>query len=325
MFITNKAMTAPDWTMPTPTFDKFLPSVMSGEKDRRDYLLRFFGYALTGVTGEDTLTFLLGTGGNGKSTLVDLLTFIIGRHYCLNRRTSVLLEKRGESNDDGQKRLNAQLYSKRLFLADEANRNMKFDQAQLKSLSTTSRLSGALLYENEMTFQSTHKIVISLDKPPILEGTAAMSRRLHLVEFKESFPVDRTLLPALKREAPGILARLIDGCIEWQRNGLCPPASVQTASKEMLSDADIFGRWLSEKTEYAPGVDTSRAVLQASFDTFRHGEGDQTVIKASEFTQLFRCDQRFNRAARPYVDGVQVRGIGNIRLKSDKTDKTRNS
>src|ERR1035441_1958859 len=122
MFITNKLPAAPDWDMKTPTFDKFLPAVRSEEKDRCGYLLRYLGYALTGLTGEDTLTFLLGSGGNGKSTLIDLLTFIFGRHYCLNRRMSVLLEKRGESNDDAQKRLNAHLYSKRLFLADEADR-----------------------------------------------------------------------------------------------------------------------------------------------------------------------------------------------------------
>jgi phage/plasmid-associated DNA primase len=119
----------------------------------------------------------------------------------------------------------------------------------------------------------------------------------------------------LKREAPAFLAMLIDGCIEYQRDGLCPPPSLQTAGREMVAEADIFGRWLAEKTEYIVGVDTPRTALQASYDAFRHAEGDQSAIKASEFTQLFRCDQRFNRGARPYVDGVQVRGIGNIRLK----------
>lgn len=326
-YISRKCVTMPDWNMKTPAFDAFLLGVMSGEMDRVEFLLRFFGYALTGHTSEDALTFLLGSGGNGKSTVMDLLAYIIGRHYCLTRRTSVLLEKRGESNDDAQKRLNASLCGMRLFLADEANRNMKFDQALLKQLSTTSRLSGAHPYEKEFEFQATHTLVISLDKPPVLEGTRAMLRRLNLIEFRESFGQDPSLLPRLKREAPGIMAKLVDGCVEWQKHGLKAPESVKTAGKDLLSDGDIFGRWLTEQTEHAPGVDTPRDVLQNSFDAFRRGEKDQTPMKAAEFNHLFRCDQRYDRQARTYVKSVQVRAIGNIRLKAnveaDKTDKTR--
>jgi hypothetical protein len=99
-YISRKCMTFPDWGMLTPAFDAFLLAVMSGDLDRRDFLLRLFGYSLTGCTSEDALNFFLGTGGNGKSTVIDLLAYIVGRHYCLTRRTSVLLEKRGESNDE---------------------------------------------------------------------------------------------------------------------------------------------------------------------------------------------------------------------------------
>ena len=50
----------------------------------------------------------------------------------------------------------------------------------------------------------------------------------------------------LKAEWPGILQWAIDGCLEWQKQGLAPPAAVRTATDEYLADEDSVARWLEE-------------------------------------------------------------------------------
>ncbi len=60
-----------------PAFMKFLKRVQP-DKELRLYLQRVAGYCLTGSIKEHALFFFYGKGANGKSTLLDLLSFIMG-------------------------------------------------------------------------------------------------------------------------------------------------------------------------------------------------------------------------------------------------------
>jgi len=39
---------------------------------------------------------------------------------------------------------------------------------------------------------------------------------------------------------------MIEGCLEWQAEGLCPPARVRDATAEYLAEQDTFTSWLGE-------------------------------------------------------------------------------
>lgn len=51
----------------------------------------------------------------------------------------------------------------------------------------------------------------------------------------------------LKAEWPKILNWMIEGCIDWQTNGLNRPDKVITATEEYFDEQDIFGQWLNTK------------------------------------------------------------------------------
>ena len=57
---------------------------------------------------------------------------------------------------------------------------------------------------------------------------------------------DLQLEEKLQAEWPGILRWAIDGCLDWQRNGLVRPESVVAATDDYFSDQDLFGQWLEE-------------------------------------------------------------------------------
>src|SRR5262249_2378215 len=72
---------------------------------------------------------------------------------------------------------------------------------------------------------------------------------LILTPFSVTFPADqinKNLVAELKQEAPGILAWMIEGCLEWQRIGLCPPKVVTDATDSYLESQDVLGEWLEE-------------------------------------------------------------------------------
>jgi hypothetical protein len=82
----------------------------------------------------------------------------------------------------------------------------------------------------------------------------AISRRFNRIPFSVTIAADqvnKNLTTELKQEAPGILAWMIEGCLEWQRIGLCPPQAVTDATDSYLESQDIIGEWIEENLERA--------------------------------------------------------------------------
>ncbi len=61
---------------------QFINEVMAGDQEKIAFLQKAVGYSLTGDTREQCLFYLLGLGGNGKSTLLDILKAVMGRDYA---------------------------------------------------------------------------------------------------------------------------------------------------------------------------------------------------------------------------------------------------
>ena len=72
---------APDWNCPVPLWTGFLATVTGGDSDLTDFIQRMAGYSLTGSTRDHALFFLYGTGANGKSTFLNVITACAGEYH----------------------------------------------------------------------------------------------------------------------------------------------------------------------------------------------------------------------------------------------------
>ena len=77
--------------------------------------------------------------------------------------------------------------------------------------------------------------------------------------------VDNELEAKLMREAGGILKWMIDGCLDWQKNGLTRPASVKAATESYFSDQDLLGQWIEDCCDVRLG---NRDIWDRSADLF---------------------------------------------------------
>lgn len=50
----------------------------------------------------------------------------------------------------------------------------------------------------------------------------------------------------LRAEYPSILHWMIEGCLDWQQNGLQRPKCVKEATEEYFDEQDMFGQWIDE-------------------------------------------------------------------------------
>ena len=55
---------------------------------------------------------------------------------------------------------------------------------------------------------------------------------------------DKRLADRLISELPVILQWAMEGCIEWRKIGLAPPASVLQSTQEYRKDNDLIGQWI---------------------------------------------------------------------------------
>jgi putative DNA primase/helicase len=69
----------------------------------------------------------------------------------------------------------------------------------------------------------------------------------------------------LLAEAEGILAWLVEGCLDWERNGLIVPAEVEVATGEYRAESDVVGRFLAECTRPVPGARVKAGEAYARF------------------------------------------------------------
>lgn len=109
---------------------------------------------------------------------------------------------------------------------------------------------------------------------------------MNLIPFTVTIPPgerDPELPEKLKAELPGILAWMIDGCIEWQRSGLQPPQIVTEATDAYLEAEDGVSAWIEECCQRDPNAFSSSTNLFASWSDWagKHGEYVGTVRKLS--------------------------------------------
>src|SRR5437868_14123023 len=98
------------------------------------------------------------------------------------------------------------------------------------------------------TYVPAFKLVIAGNHKPGLSGVdTAIRRRLHLIPFTVTIAnPDKELPDILRREWPGILAWMIEGCLAWQQDGLNPPSVVRDATDVYLGEEDTIAQWIEE-------------------------------------------------------------------------------
>jgi putative DNA primase/helicase len=318
--VTKRTHVAPDASCYPVRFLLFLNEITLGDAGLRAYLLRYCGYVLTGSTKEHCLPFWYGHGANGKGTLINVLQQIMGWEYGTALRMSNLTAKKNE--DDGQRRILAKLCGARLATVNEGNAQVQLDMALLKSLASSDLLAGAHLYEREFTFQPSHKLIIATNHKPDLEVDAAARRRVHLVPFDAEFTgakEDKGLEDALRKELPGIMALMVQACLEWQSMGLAAPERVTLATRQLFEELDPIGRFASERFAVDAESFLSTEQLAAAYAVFLRDNDIEDHVDPQKLIKRLKDLPGVKRLIR-VVNGVRCRGLSGVKLKIDTPD-----
>lgn len=289
-----------------PTWDAFLERIMAGNADLIAFLQRAVGYSLTGSTREQCFFVLHGSGANGKSTLLEAVRHLLA-DYAQRVPTETLMVKKyggGIPNDV------ARLRGARFATASETELGRRLAESLVKELTGGDTIAARFLYGEYFEFVPQFKLWLSTNHKPQIRGTDdAIWRRVRLVPFGVTIPPaeqDRDLGEKLAAELPGILAWAVQGCLDWQRQGLNPPREVIDATNAYRAEQDVIGGFLAQRCVQAVRVFVSVANLYAAYSKWTAAQGIETL--SGRFFGDALAERGFVRAKRRHVRGWK--GIG---------------
>ncbi|QCX50007.1 phage/plasmid primase, P4 family [Ralstonia pseudosolanacearum] len=231
-----------------PAWLAFISDITGGNTELAAYLQRVVGYCLTGVTSEHALFFLYGTGANGKSVFVNVLTTILG-DYAANAPMDTFMEARGDRHPTEL----AGLRGARLVSSIETEQGRRWNESKVKAITGGDKVSARFMRQDFFDYLPQFKLLIAGNhKPAIRNVDEAMKRRLHLIPFTVTVPPERRdgrLTEKLLKERDGILAWAIEGCLAWQHQRLDPPDCVRSATEEYFDEEDAIGDFLDEEAQ----------------------------------------------------------------------------
>lgn len=223
---------------------EWLTDLTSDEKSTL-YLTELIGYCFyRSYEPFQCVTILQGTGKNGKSTFLNLLTKILGESNVSN----ITLDELGNKQNRFAK---SNLYQKLANLFADIDAEFIKSTGLIKALTGGDRLSAEQKGKDAYMFVNFAKLIFSANElPPFNDFTEGFERRLYVVPFKrvvdESFK-RKYDLRAIEEEIPVFAIYCMEKfIIALGRGYLTESESMKQAKEKWLKDSNHVLRFIEE-------------------------------------------------------------------------------
>jgi putative DNA primase/helicase len=255
-----------------PVFKNFLEEATAGDAGLQRFLQQYAGYALTGDTREQALIFIYGPGGNGKGVFLKAISEILG-DYAKTAAMETFVSLRTPRHLTEL----AMLHGARLVTASETEQNHAWSEGRINQMTGEDPVTANFMRRDHFTFVPRFKLMlIGNHRPKLASVNEAARRRFNIVPFlhKPAKP-DNTLAAKLRDEYSAILRWMIEGGLDWQKNGLVRPDVVVQATADYFTEQDLLGRWISERCDCGVGKQEKAANLYADWKGFALASGEE--------------------------------------------------
>lgn len=232
----------------------------------RNYAIRFLSKCLSGENRDEGFYIWTGSGGNGKSKLIELAQLVLGEYAC-GLPVSLITSKRASSNSATPEMERTKGIRLTVMQEPEADENINI--GLMKELTGNDKIIARGLYKEPVEFVPQYKLLLMCnDLPNIPSNDDGTWRRLEVVDFIAKFVGEedyhklddsrhiykrdkemRNKLPAWKLIFFGIL---LEEWMKYDVDGITVPPQVNSKTKSYRNANDNVGRWISEACEEAP-------------------------------------------------------------------------
>lgn len=151
----------------------------------KEYVMTHLASVLCGSTKDERFHFWSGSGGNGKSKVIELLGMCLGEYFC-NLPVTLLTQKRSKSNEANPDL--AITKGKRFAVLQEPEGDSEINAGILKEMTGGDKITARELYKMPVTFKPQFKLILTCnEKPKLDESDGGIWRRVRLIEFESRF------------------------------------------------------------------------------------------------------------------------------------------
>lgn len=196
---------------PCPMWETFIRQVTDGDGRREELLQYIAGYVLFPDCRHQKIFVLLGSGGNGKSVYLDVLTDLFGRDNVSHLEPHDLTEKFSL----------IQLKDSLLNLATEISDRFTESAQRLKLISAGEEMTDSYKGKDVIHFRSRAKLVFACNEMPSSDYVRGLDRRLMFVDFPMRF-VDYPSAPNELKKDINLISKLLGelpGIFNWIYKG----------------------------------------------------------------------------------------------------------
>ena len=285
VIVTRRTTVAYNPMAKCPRWERFLVEVLGNDTSVQDYFHRLVGYFLTGETRQHQMWLFVGSGSNGKSTLVATIMKMMGAEYSQQAAESVLLAKMnsGAASSDLLR-----LRGVRCAMLTETGVGQSLHEERVKSLVSADTITARGLYKEFEQFIPQAKFVLATNHLPVVRGSdQGIWRRLVVVPFLAQFEVgtDATLDRDLEAELEGVLAWAVRGAALWYADGPAPvPAEWQVATNGYRAEQDAIKAFLDDRAVIEKSLFVGATEMYNDYRTWCAEDGRQ-LLSQGEFGQ----------------------------------------
>lgn len=290
-------------------WNAFIEQITCGDTDMTRYLQELAGMAAYGKQVNEGIVLAVGDGGNGKSTLFNVLARVLG-DYAGSVNPKILLSSSGKSYEAEA----AELRGLRLALAAETEEGARLDSSAVKQYGSQDKISARPLYSKPITFWPSHTLVLFTNFLPKVgsrdDGTWS---RLKVAPFKAKLRGAKGEIKDfagyLYENAGGaVLAWIVEGARRFIANGfkIDLPQAAQEALAEYNRENDWLQDFIEDRCDVGSGYSVGSAELYSEYTLHCQATGASFKRDMREFRSALAAAGYESKRANK---GVIFRGL----------------
>lgn len=238
-----------DWSpeAQSPRWLQFLDEIFANDQDKAEkiqFVQEWFGYCLTSDTSQHKFVWMVGSGGNGKSVLLNVLTGLLGTVNVSHAQLERL----------DRPAVRAELDGKLVNISSEMSAEATLADGYLKAIVSGDVIEAERKFKSSFSFRPIVKLIGATNHlPRLLDLSDGFFRRAVILTFNRQFTEaeqDRGLEGRLNAEVAGIFAWAIAGLRRLrERGGFAIPPSSIAALNAYRVESDTVGMFSGECIE----------------------------------------------------------------------------
>jgi P4 family phage/plasmid primase-like protien len=205
IFTTNLLPYDYDPNAQCPRFLQFLDEIFSQDAEKISFVQEAIGYGFHKGLPMPAIFFLVGSGSNGKSVLINVITHLYGKQNTSTISLNLL----------SKENYILELFGKMVNVSNETPRRTIMKTDVIKAVVAGDWVTGREIYKRPVKFKPFAKHYLAMNETPSIDDpTHGMWRRVYLIDFTRTFSekeMDMGLTEKLINELSGIFNWTLEG------------------------------------------------------------------------------------------------------------------